>query len=137
MYVETLFNDVHNKLSKKGDRTMKRYIRSETDFNSKKEKGERSVIDLRRDLMSILSKMWRNGGARETTMKDFKNSDYSSLSKYIADHKPDIFDRDEVLDKIDELASKTKNYEKNRQKMIDMYDNLKESEFARVLLHVE
>lgn len=115
---------------------MKRYVRSSEDLS------DNMKLAIRKDVNRIIFWMWNDGpssdiggkdSTRYKTIEDYKNSDYSSLSKYVMDHKQDIFLRDKLLEEIDSYAKYYKDPERVRQEMLKIYDNYTVSDFARNL----
>lgn len=98
--------------------------------------------NLRHVMNSIIFWMWNDGdkmhisgdgSTHAKTVEDYKNSDYSSLSKYVMDHKQDIFPRGDIMMDIDDYAKDHKNSYEIRQELLKIYDNYTEADFARNL----
>ena len=112
---------------------MKRYIRADTKTNSFTEESRKKMQDM---LKTILYRLWISGGLnskKSETTEDFKNSDYKSFTKYISDHKTDIFDRNDLIDPIYKFAKKFEDSDAVEQYMLKIYDNLTEKEFEEAL----
>ena len=112
---------------------MKRLIRSSTRTNSFSSSAR---DDMKSALKRVLKQLWTSGGSdskKTKTTFDFKNSDYKSFSKYIADHKTDIFDRDNLIYQIRSASKKFDDPKAAEQYMLKIYDNLTEKEFNETL----
>jgi len=114
---------------------MKRLIRAAEEA---KENSFTSVSRnrMKSTLKDVLHHLWTSGGSdskKSKTTADFKNSDYKSFAKYIADHKIDIFDRSELIDPLYKAAGKFRDSEAAEQYMLKIYDNLTEKEFTEAL----
>ena len=111
---------------------MKRYIRSNKQITCGTAISKSKEEELRTELNKILRRMWM-GKTRQQTVKDFDNSDYRALHKYVYEHKTDIFDSKYLQDKIWDYANKQKDSDTVAHAMIKMYDGMSEDDFKNVL----
>lgn len=88
--------------------------------------------ELRSALYKILKRMWM-GETRSKTIKDFDNSDYRALHKYVYEHKTDLFNSKYLQDKIWDYANKQDNSDTIARAMIKMYDGMSENDFKKAL----
>ncbi len=88
--------------------------------------------ELRSALYKILKRMWM-GETRSKTIKDFGNSDYRALHKYVYEHKTDLFNSKYLQDKIWDYANKQDNSDIIARAMIKMYDGMSENDFRKAL----
>lgn len=111
---------------------MKRYIRSSEQITCGTAISKSKEAELRTELNKILRRMWM-GNTRQQTIKDFDNSDYKALHKYVYEHKTDIFDSKYLQDKIWDYANKQENSDSVAHAMIKMYDGMSENDFKDAL----
>lgn len=112
---------------------MKLLIRSSTKTNSFSASAR---DEMKSELKRVLKQLWTKGGSdskKSETTSDFKDSDYKSFSKYISDHKTDIFDRNDLIDPIRKASKKFEDPEAAEQYMLKIYDNLTQKEFNESL----
>ena len=106
---------------------MKKYIRNASEINKE---------ELRDKFNKILKDAWTYGGsqsAKKRTIDDYMNSDYSSLSSYVKEHRDQIFPIDFVEEKIWDYAHKQKNPEDVEQEMLKIWDHYTEHDFIQNL----
>lgn len=111
---------------------MKRYVRSSEKIKCKTDISESNDTELRAELNKILRGMWM-GRTRQQTIKDFENSDYRALHKYVYEHKTDIFDSKYLQDKIWDYADTRDDPDSVAHTMIKMYDGMSEDDFKNAL----
>ena len=111
---------------------MKRYICSNKKITCGTAISKSKEDELRTELNKILRRMWM-GKTRQQTVKDFDNSDYRALHKYVYEHKTDIFDSKYLQDKIWDYANKQENSDTIANAMIKMYDGMSENDFKDAL----